>query len=358
MTMDTLELFQVGSPAAAPIPPRGDAPTARLLLPSTATEEEWHRVRRSGIGGSDVAAILGLDKYRGPRHVYEAKHGRDVEGDNEAMEFGRELEDVIARSFSRRSGIAISTPPGTLVHTERAWMLANVDRYALDETGAVVAPVECKNRSEYQADDWEDGVPDSPAIQAHWYMAVGGWEYAWVAALIGGNRLRYHRLERDEELIGYLTETCGGWYQRHVVEGFPPPADGLEATKELLGRLWTAKPEDIAEVDIDRARALRKQRADLKAQIEALDTALTTVENEMRLINEAAEVAKCGKSVAWSWKQNGNFSPKRFREAYPELAAELTTLVEALDMDRLKNEHPAIYTEFRARVLRVPAKEL
>lgn len=358
MTVDTLPLFEVGSPAAAPVTPRTDAPTARLLLPSSASEEEWHAVRRSGIGGSDVAAILGLDAYRGPRHVYEAKHGRDADGDNEAMEFGRELEDIIARSFSRRSGVAISTPPGTLVHTEHAWMLANVDRYALDAGGAVVAPVECKNRSEYQADDWEEGVPDSPAIQAHWYMAVGGWDHAWVAALIGGNRLRYHRLERDEELIGYLTETCGSWYQRHIVDGFPPPADGLEATKNLLGRLWTAKPDDI--VDVDRARAieLRADRARLKAEIKERETALITVENEMRLTNEAAEVAKVGNAVAWSWKQNGNFAAKRFREAHPELAAELTHVVEELDVDRLKEEHPDLYTMFRARVLRVPAKEL
>ncbi|MFC9341408.1 YqaJ viral recombinase family protein [Streptomyces sp. NPDC057020] len=354
MTITTTERSGAQAPAAG----RPDAPTARLLLPSTASADQWHEVRRSGIGGSDVAAILGLDKYRGPRHVFEAKHGRDIEGDSEAMEFGRELEDVIARTFSRRANVPIVTPPGTLVHNSQAWMLANVDRYALDEAGAVVAPVECKNRSEYQADDWEDGVPDSPAIQAHWYMAVGGWEYAWVAALIGGNRLRYHRLERDEELIGYLTETCGSWYQRHVVDGFPPPADGLEATKELLGRLWTAKPEDIVEVDRARAEELRTERLRLKGQIEALETALTTVENEMRLFNGESEVAKVGKSVAWSWKQNGNFSPKRFREAHPELAAELTTLVEALDMDRLKAGHPAIYTEFRARVLRVPAKEL
>ncbi|MEW2068466.1 lambda-exonuclease family protein [Streptomyces sp. NPDC007346] len=354
MTITTTERSGVQAPAAG----RPDAPTARLLLPADASEEQWHAVRRSGIGGSDVAAILGLDKWRGPRHVFEAKHGRDVEGDSEAMEFGRELEDVIARSFSRRSGVEIVTPPGTLVHTEHAWMLANVDRYALDETGAVVAPVECKNRSEYQADDWEDGVPDSPAIQAHWYMAVGGWDYAWVTALIGGNRLRYHRLERDEELIGYLTEHCGTWYQKHVVEGFPPPADGLEATKDLLGRLWTAKPDDI--VDVDRARAieLRADRARLKAEIKALDTALTTVENEMRLANEAAEVAKVGNAVAWSWKQNGNFAAKKFREAHPELAAELTRVVEELDVDRLKEEHPDLYTAFRARVLRVPAKEL
>ncbi|MEU9033840.1 lambda-exonuclease family protein [Streptomyces sp. NPDC048352] len=354
MTITTTERSGASAPAAG----RPDAPTARLLLPATASADEWHAVRRSGIGGSDVAAILGLDKYRGPRHVYEAKHGRDTEADNEAMEFGRELEDVIARSFSRRANVPIVTPPGTLVHNEHPWMLANVDRYALDEAGAVAAPVECKNRSEYQADDWEEGVPDSPAIQAHWYMAVGGWDYAWVAALIGGNRLRYHRLERDEELIGYLVQHCGDWYQRHVVEGFPPPADGLEATKELLGRLWVAKPEDIVEVDRDRARELRAQRAYLRKQIESLEADLTTVENEMRLVNEAAEVAKCGNDVAWTWKQNGNFAAKRFREAHPELAAELTHVVEQLDVDRLKAEHPHLYTEFRARVLRVPAKEL
>lgn len=353
-TMTTTE--QAG--ALVPVAGRPDAPTARLLLPADAPEEQWHAVRRSGIGGSDVAAILGLDRYRGPRHVYEAKHGRDTERDNEAMEFGRELEDVIARSFSRRAGVPIITPPGTLVHNENAWMLANVDRYALDDAGAVDAPVECKNRSEYQADDWEDGVPDSPAIQTYWYMAVGGWQYGWVAALIGGNKLRYHRLERDEELIGHLVETCGAWYQRHVVEGFPPPADGLEATTKLLGRLWQAKPEDIVDVDLAQARALRKERASLRAQIEALETALNRVENEMRLANEDAEVAKCGAAVAWSWKQNGNFAPKRFREAYPDLAAELTRTVEELDMDRLKAEHPDIYTKFRARVLRVPKKEL
>jgi putative phage-type endonuclease len=147
-------------------------PTARVLLPASATREEWSATRRAGIGGSDVAAILGLDKYRGPRHVYEAKHGRPDEVTSEAAEIGTEIEDFIARMFSKKSGVPIATPPGTLVHTEHSWMLANVDRYALwdEESGAVAGPVECKNRSEYQIDDWEDGVPDSPAIQCHWYQ--------------------------------------------------------------------------------------------------------------------------------------------------------------------------------------------
>ena len=50
-------------------------PTARLLAPSGLPREEWLKVRRTGIGGSDVAAILGMDHNRGPLHVYLDKRG-------------------------------------------------------------------------------------------------------------------------------------------------------------------------------------------------------------------------------------------------------------------------------------------
>lgn len=354
MTITTTEQ----SGAHAPVAGRPEAPTARLLLPATASAEEWHATRASGIGGSDVAAILGLDKYRGPRHVYETKHGRGEDVTSEAAEIGSEIEDFIAYLFGKRTGIPIATPPGTLVNLDRSWMLANVDRYALDGAGQVVAPIECKNRSAYQIDDWEDGVPDGPALQAHWYMAVGGWSYAWVVALVGGNTLKYHRLERDEELVAELVAHCGGWFQRHIVEGFPPPADGLAATKELLGRLWKVKPEEVVEVDLVKARELRARRADLKVRAKELDGELTTVENEMRLISEAAELAKCGSKTAWSWKQNGTFASKRFREAEPELAEKYTRPLPALDIDALKDDHPEVFAKYRARVLNVPKKEI
>ncbi|MFF5045600.1 YqaJ viral recombinase family nuclease [[Kitasatospora] papulosa] len=345
--------------ALAPAAGRPEAPTARLLLPATASAEEWHATRAAGIGGSDIAAILGLDKYKSPRHVYEAKHGRGDKVTSEAAEIGVEIEDFIATLFGKRAEVPIGTPSGTLVNLERSWMLANVDRYALDpETGAVVAPIECKNRSEYQLDDWEDGVPDAPALQAHWYMAVGGWSYAWVVALVGGNKLKYHRLERDEDLIGELVAHCGGWFQRHIVEGHPPPADGLAATKELLGRLWQVKPEEVATVDLAKAKDLRARRAELRAQAKDVETQLNEVENEMRLLTEDAAVAKVGTAIAWTWKQNGAFASKRFREAMPELAARYTRMLPALDMDALKEEQPDVYGQFRARVLNVPKKEI
>ncbi|MFE3033093.1 YqaJ viral recombinase family protein [Streptomyces canus] len=344
------------------------APTARLLLPAgdlndPAYRAQWEEVRRSGIGGSEVAKILGLNKYQGPRHVFEEKHGRPVPMDDQLAEYaevGLEIEDFIAHLFTKRTGIPAVPTPGTLANTDRPWMRSNVDRYALDpETGAVGAPVELKNRSAYQLDDWQDGVPDGPALQVHWNMAVGGWSYGWAVALVGGNTLRYHRVERDEELVGTLIDVCGRWFQRHVIEGYPPPADGLEATKDLLGQLWRVKPTDVVEVSRTKAEKLRKRRASLIAQIKELDEQRTTVENEMRLIcGSTASVAEVDGNKAWSYVANGTFSPKRFEKHYPVIAAMSRTTKEVLDVELIKEKYPTEYADCCARVLRVPTKEL
>lgn len=356
-----------GSPLAEDAPPVGAlvAPTARLVLPAgdlddPAYREQWHEARRGGIGGSDIGAILGLDKYRGPRHVFEAKHGREDSGDSEAAWIGREIEGFIARLFSAKSGMAIADPPGTLAHVDHPWARVNVDRYALWDQAAqaVAGPVECKNRSEYQLDDWEDGVPYAAALQCHWAMAVGGWDVGYVAALVGGNKLRWHLIPRDEEMVGYLLDYCGRWYQQHVVEGLPPEPDGLETTKALLARLWEVAPEEVAQVDLDKARELRARRADLDAQIKALTREKTQVENCMRDLAGSAAVVKAGAGIAWTWKPNGNFSADDFRERYPQAAAQCTHTAEVLDLDAIKEKFPDEYAACRGRRLLIPKKEL
>ncbi|MFE3149098.1 YqaJ viral recombinase family protein [Streptomyces sp. NPDC059218] len=336
-----------------------ETPTARLILPAGASEEEWLAVRRTGIGGSDVAAILGLDKRRGPRKVFEEKHGYR-EPENTYMRAGKYLEPVIAQWFEDETGLKTVNMPGTFAHIEHDWARANIDRGVLDDAGKVVAPLECKNKSEYLKDEWEDTeeAPDGPALQAHWYAGVCGWSHSYVAALVGGNRLRVFWQERNEELIAELFKKCGEWFERHVIEGFPPPVDGLESTKELLAALWEARPEAVAEIPMDKAMSLRDQRADLKAQIKALESQLTAVENEMRDTAKDAEIVRVGKSTAWTWKANGNFAPSRFQAEQPELAASYMRTVQVVDTDRLKTEQPEIYRQYRARCLFVPKKGL
>ncbi|MGX1301428.1 putative phage-type endonuclease [Streptomyces albogriseolus] len=342
------------------------APEATVVLPAgdmwdQEYRERWLAARQAGLGGSDLAVLLGFVSGKGPWHVFEDKHGRGKDFDTEAMEFGREMEEPIARVFSRRTGIPVVTPPGMYVNAERPWMIGNVDRLALDaDTREVLGPVECKNRTEWQLTDWEqDEAPDAPQIQNLWYQAVGGWRKGYVAACVGGNKLRWHDVPRREDLIQHLVEWAGDWWHRHIVEGEEPPADGLPGTKDLLAHLWDVKADAVAEVAVEQARNLRKREAALATAIERAQRRLDEVQNTMRLHARENEIVKTpGGKVAWTWKQNGNFAPSRFAKDHPELAAQYAVTKTGIDTKALSKDHPDLYRSYRARVLRVPSKEI
>lgn len=340
-----------GPPVTRPAP--GGLPY-RIVLPPDAPEDEWHAVRRQGLGGSDIAAILGLHRWKGPLHVWEEKHGRGDHSDSEAAYCGRKLEGVIAEMFSDATGLEIAPSPGTLQNLARPWMLANIDRLVIDVDATV--PLECKNRSEHQARQWADEVPDEPALQAHWYTAVRGDSHSYVIALIGGNRRRWYRLERDQELIDHLIAFCEDWWLQHVVEGTPPPPDGSRATTELLAHLWDAQEGAATEIDPVESLLLLQRRRELKATIAALSGDLAEVENQMRTHLTVHEVATVGNREVFSWRQNGNFAAARFRAAEPELASQYVRMVPAVDTERLAADHPDTFRKFRARVLRTPSE--
>jgi putative phage-type endonuclease len=318
--------------------------------------EQWHAARK--LGGSDIAAILGMDKYRKPRHVWLEKRGElpDLPRSpflEEAAEIGTELEPWIADKFARVTGTTVETI-GTLAHVERDWMTVNLDRvvHGCDET----CLLECKNRSEYLAKDWSDGVPDGPALQAHWGMAVTGLGHAHVAALIGGNKFRQFRIDRDDELIGHLVALAADFWATVVdPDAAAPPVDGSDAATELLAHLWETTADAMTVVDETVVMPLTRRREQLKKQIKDAEAELADVENQVKDLLGPKEIGTdAHMRELVSWKQNGQFAAKRFRDAEPELAAAYTRPMPGLDVKALQNDHPDIYRKYRARVLRVP----
>lgn len=68
------------------------------------SEKEWLAYRRKGIGGSDVAALLGISPWRTARDLYYDKLNIAAVEDNEnnwvALEMGHLLEPLVAKIFS------------------------------------------------------------------------------------------------------------------------------------------------------------------------------------------------------------------------------------------------------------------
>lgn len=111
-------------------------------------------------------------------------------------------------------------------------MLANVDGICEHpELGACI--FEAKTASAYKAGEWEDTIPDEYMCQVQHYMAVTGYQGAYIAVLIGGNTFRWKFVERDEELISMLLELESAFWN-HVQDCTPPPLDGSDASKKFL----------------------------------------------------------------------------------------------------------------------------
>lgn len=338
-------------------------PTGVLVAPPTSTHDEFITVRkrlsdeRVGVGSSDVPAILGMDPYKSPLMLYLEKTGelpdlpRTQELDD-AAELGLIYEDGIARLCARRKGFNLLPSPGTLAHVDRPWALSNVDRLAdEDHDGRGDAVVECKNRSIYQADDWEDGVPDAPAIQTHWHLAVTGYDHGWVAAVLGGNMPRFWRVDRDEQLINHLFDIVAAFRQR-IIDREPPPVDGSAVTAELLAHLYEVEENATVVLDPDEALPWLTQLKQAREQAKAAEAAEVEATNHLKSLAGEAEIALLGDQPAFTWKRNGTFRLKDFEREHPALVGKYSRKVSALDMDGLKESSPEIYAAFRSRVFR------
>lgn len=108
------------------------------------SREQWLEYRRLGIGGSDVAAILGISPFRTARDIYYDKLGiaavEGYEGNWVAMEMGNLLEGLVAEIFRRKTGFEVSSVKKMFQHPIHRFMLADVDSFITmpDRTRAIL----------------------------------------------------------------------------------------------------------------------------------------------------------------------------------------------------------------------------
>jgi hypothetical protein len=168
----------------------GDAPfitEAIFLAAHPSGTPEWHELRSSGIGGSEVAIICGLSKWESAFTLWAKKTGRIEESfaGSEAMEWGNRLEPVIIDKFAEcHPEFNVYRDVGTWHHPDREWQRANPD--GIFWNGDELGIIEVKT-SQFE-DDWRDGVPRYYEAQVQWYLQVFGYNRAFVVALFHGNK--------------------------------------------------------------------------------------------------------------------------------------------------------------------------
>lgn len=281
------------------------------------SRSEWLQHRRKGIGGSDAAAVAGLNPWKSPIAVWLEKTGQiEPEEPGEAAYWGTILEDIVAQEFTKRTGMKVRRRNAILKHPQYEWMIANVDRMLVGSPEGL----ECKTTSAYQAKEWEgDEVPAPYIIQVQHYMAVTGAKAWWLAVLIGGQRFVHKRIERDDELIEQLIELEKDFWEKHVVQGVPPELDGSKASTELVKRMY---PEaKLPEIELpDESKTLIEALEQINAELKELETKKAEYENRLKAMLGEHEAGRIGdKVVTWKNITSRRFDSKRFGKEHPEL---------------------------------------
>jgi putative phage-type endonuclease len=283
--------------------------------------EAWLAERRKGIGGSDVAAILGLSRWKTPLDVYLEKIGEaPATVETEPMRWGTLLEPVILAEFSRRTGVAVEKPAAIIRDPGFPWMLASLDGWAPE----LEAVVECKTAR--SADGWgDDGSGEIPAYyqtQVAHYLAVTGARVAFVPALIGASEFRVYQVERDDVLIRDMVEAERAFWHDHVLAGVPPePVNAADAA-----RLWARDTGETIEVAGEVADDVEELRA-LKAQAKDVEERIGSIEDRLKVaFRDASAIAHGGKTLAtFKAQTRKGFDTKAIAAAHPDLAETFRT---------------------------------
>lgn len=203
------------------------------------SREEWLAARRKGIGGSDAAAVMGLNPYKSPVELYLEKIAEDAppDGGSEAAYWGTVLEEPVARRYAElHPGASVRRNRHILTHPEHGYMLANIDR-EVRQDGETYG-LEIKTASANTSRHWEDGnAPVWYVLQCQHYMAVTGWRKFVIAALIGGQTYVEREIPRDDAIIGRLAEQEGEFW-RGVETRTPPEWDGSKSAWQVLRELY------------------------------------------------------------------------------------------------------------------------
>ena len=288
----------------------------KLVSTLNLDKENWLRYRKRGIGGSDAGAVCGLNPYRTAIQVYYDKTSEEIgEIDNEAMRQGRELEEYVARRFSEAAGKKVRRANAMFYDEKNPFMLADVDRMIVGEN----AGLECKTASPYLAEHWKDGqIPAHYQLQCHHYMAVTGADCWYIAVLIYGREFKYHRIERDEELINYLTEVEKDFWENHVQKRILPNPDGSKIADSVIAQYYKQSvPEMIPLTGFDEKL---QRRQELLAVMERMDTEKKQIEQELKMYLGEAEFAE-NEHYRVSWKAvcSNRLDEKRLKEELPEI---------------------------------------
>jgi predicted phage-related endonuclease len=317
----------------------------------SATDDE---LRRTGLGGSDIAAIVHENAYKTTLDVFLSKVEGAEDPETARQRWGKKLEPNVRDEYAETHPQyqLVASPPRYRAPSHDWWLAApdflvyESERY-LALAGAMVSPVaiaemrdartgasygtgvrpdffgEVKTHGFHGGQKYgeeEDDIPRQYIIQANWYMYPAKVERTDFAVLIDTHLYRDHyRIYRDDKLCEVLAEAGQDFWHTAVKQRITPAPDGSDSRskwiRERLGRDNGVERVATPALELE-VRKLRTLKAELKRLEVDVATSAQVVQEAM---GEAATLVGADGTILTTWKTNGRGNCK-YKEALYDLA--------------------------------------
>ena len=244
----------------------------------TPGSDDWHATRANGIGGSEIAAVMGLSPYESRFSLWHRKKGLvgPVE-ETPPMRWGTKHEPTICAEFAElHPEWSVDLSP-TFCSVERPEQIVNPDRILRGPDGQREL-LEAKTSRD--AEGWgEEGTDEIPVwyrCQCLWYLDALGLRRCHVAVLIAGADYREYVVEYDEA-DALAMRAAAAEFMRTLAEDERPSIDGHSATYQVLREL----PEGQEDVDVEIDPLLRERFHTAQDQFWAAEDELTACKGEL-----------------------------------------------------------------------------
>lgn len=264
------------------------------------SKEEWLKIRRCGVSGSDAPIVMGDSNYRSILELYRDKRGEIPieEIENEYTHFGHVLEQVIRKEFQQRTGLTVRTKNYLLQSSEYPWLIGNVDGIVKESDGTC-SVFEAKTALEYKKSLWESGPSEEYRAQVQHYLALTGYQKCYICALVGGNSFYCYVVERDEAYIKELVQREKAFWDC-VEKGTPPLPDASKGTTEYLNKTYPIGKKSEIHLP-ESAEELAEAYLKVEKELKELTKKKDGISNNLKNLLQENECGYAGGRVV-TWK--------------------------------------------------------
>lgn len=263
------------------------------------TKEQLEK-RRSGIGASEAASVLGMNPYRTPLEVWMQKKGLVKTLETPAMKLGTRLEPVIAEMYQDATGFEL-VQPFTMFYPKNPIIYATPDRIIKGKNKGL----EIKTANARMAENWgkegTDEIPQHYLIQCILCMAVTDLPEWDVAALIGGQDFRIYNIQRDIDLENSIIDKLLEWWETYIVGNREPDIDSSKSCADYLVIKYPKNFKPLKEADTDTDQLIQRL-AEVRYSLKSFEEQEEAIKNLLKnYIGDADGVQ--GQSGKCTWEK-------------------------------------------------------